>query len=585
MDKPKPAASKVSDRREAILKTIERRDACKKRAAQIVEDMLEAPLSEEWVLSVLHHLSQQDYQDAAEERAIVLLCGYPLCNNKIPQVPKQKYHICVKSKKVYDITYRKQFCSDTCYRASNFLKAQLWDGPLWLRDEADTLGKYKLYQDQRHQPQRSDSDGRGDAIDLGHRRITKKEATEDVEVEKPQSKELLKPTKVVTPYVSADALKKLAQDIDSMSLGNSTDSPDVRERPEQKAQLSSPEHPAEDEPPTAASRQPGLAPTAPKRSILKSPASNHRSWLSMLESEKRQASEPPSRSEGSAPSAAEDAEKILRQWVTGDTVEMLVGKEAARDFRQRHQTFDERARAERYREMYAKLCRKLDEEEKLEEEWEKSLLDSDDDSDDDSDEGEARTIIPTAPMPTMEELAADPIIERLEIHEREDGQFGLGTAEVGGDDVPGKKEARTNQRRMPARPKSNADAPPAENDAFLPIVDSRAQNVHRRRIVLDRLKKLLPDILDLLYLDLSEISPDLTEMVVTFRLAADNVTFKMEIWTYIAACLLMMLSRRCPALDSAMKSEEPRRKFSLFLVEIGTSMDAVATLADKLLVP
>ncbi|CAN7987655.1 unnamed protein product [Ixodes pacificus] len=164
---------------------------------------------------------------------------------------------------------------------------------------------------------------------------------------------------------------------------------------------------------------------------------------------------------------------------------MLVGKEAARDFRQRHQTFDERARAERYREMYAKLCRKLDEEEKLEEEWEKSLLDSDDDSD----EGEAQTIVPTAPMPTMEELAADPIVERLEIHEREDGRLGLGTAEVGGGDVPGKKAARANQRK-PARPKSNADEPPAENDAFLPIVDSRAQNVHRRRIVLDRLKKL-----------------------------------------------------------------------------------------------
>ncbi|EEC15955.1 hypothetical protein IscW_ISCW022448 [Ixodes scapularis] len=196
---------------------------------------------------------------------------------------------------------------------------------------------------------------------------------------------------------------------------------------------------------------------------------------------------------------------------------MLVGKEAARDFRQRHQTFDEKGRAERYREMYAKLCRKLDEEEKLEEEWEKSLLDSDDDSDDESDEGETRTIMPTAPMPTMEELAADPIVERLKILEREVGRLSLGTAEVSEGDVTGKKAARTNQRRKPARSKSNGDVPPAENDAFLPIVDSRAQNVHRRRIVLDRLKKLLPDILDLLYLDLSEISPDLTEMVVTFR--------------------------------------------------------------------
>ncbi|CAN7939138.1 unnamed protein product, partial [Ixodes hexagonus] len=570
-------------RREAILKTIERRDACKKRAAQIVEEMLETPLSEDWTLSVLHDLSQQDYQDAVEERAIVLLCGYPLCNIKIAQMPKQKYHICMKSKKVYDITHRKQFCSDTCYRASMFLKAQLWDGPLWLRDEADSLGKYTLYQDQRHQPQ---SDGRGDEIDLGHRRITKKEVVEDAQVEKPQPKELLKPTKVVTPYVSADALRKMAQDIDSMSLGKSADSADVIERREQKVQSSSPEHHIEDKPSTPACEQPGVISMAPKRSIVKTPASSHKSWLSMLESEKRKTSRPASQPEGNVPSVEEHAEHILRQWVTGDTVEMLVGKEAAKDFRQRHQTCDEIARAERFREMYAKLCRKLDEEEKLEEQWEKSLLDSDDDEDEDG--GGARTRQPTAPMPTIEELAADPIVERLEIHERYENELTSGTAEaVKSEDgqVPAKKATKKNQRKKPTVPKSNADPSPAENDTFLPLIDTHAQNVHRRRIVLDRLKKLLPDILDLLYLDLSEISPDLTEMVLTFRLAADNVTFKLEIWTYIAGCLLMMLSRRCPPLAFAVESEEPRRKFSLFLEEMGTSMDAVMALADKMLMP
>lgn len=581
MDKSKTAASKVSERREAILKTIERRDACKKQAAQIVEEMLETPLSEDWVLSVLHHLSQQDYQDAVEERAIVFLCGYPLCDNKIAQVPKQKYHICMKSKKVYDITHRKQFCSDTCYRASMFLKAQLWDGPLWLRDEAETLGKYTLYQDQRHQPP---SDGRGDAIDLGHRRITKKEVTEEVEVKKPQPKELLKPTKVVTPYVSADALRKLAQDIDSMSLGNSPDSPTVRERREEKAQSSSPEHHIKDKSSKQALQQPGVMSLTSTRRILKSPASSHKSWLSMLESEKHKTSKPPSQSTDSLPSMEERVEQILRQWVTTDTVEMLLGKEAAREFRQRHQTCDEWARAERYREMYAKLCRKLDEEEKLEEKWERSVLDSDDDEDED-DNG-IRTRQPTAPMPTIEELAADPIVEQLKIHERLENELCPVTGEVGGGDsssVPGKQARRKDRRKKRARPKSNADTSPVEKDAFLPLIDTHAQNVHRRRIVLDRLKNLLPDILDLLYLDLREISRDLTEMVVTFRLAADNVTFKLETWTHIAACLLMMLSRRCTSLDSAMKSEEPRRKFSLFLVQMGTSMDAVMALAEKIL--
>ncbi len=42
-----------------------------------------------------------------EERAIVKQCGYPVCKNTLTSVPKQKYHISMKTNKVYDITDRK----------------------------------------------------------------------------------------------------------------------------------------------------------------------------------------------------------------------------------------------------------------------------------------------------------------------------------------------------------------------------------------------------------------------------------------------------------------------------------------------
>lgn len=47
------------------------------------------------------------YQDATEERALLLMCGYPLCPKKIEKVIKQQYSINLKTKKVYDLTQRK----------------------------------------------------------------------------------------------------------------------------------------------------------------------------------------------------------------------------------------------------------------------------------------------------------------------------------------------------------------------------------------------------------------------------------------------------------------------------------------------
>ena len=84
-------------------------------------------------------------QDAVEERSLVKVCGYPLCNKphdagKI----KQKFHISTVTNKVYNVEERKQFCSAVCFKASNFFKDQLETSPLWLR-EVDSPVYAKLY--------------------------------------------------------------------------------------------------------------------------------------------------------------------------------------------------------------------------------------------------------------------------------------------------------------------------------------------------------------------------------------------------------------------------------------------------------
>lgn len=66
---------------------------------------------------------------------ILGLCGYPLCDNPRQEVKhKGRYHISLRDKKVYDLQERNLFCSDTCFRASDFYKSQLNSAPLWLRE-------------------------------------------------------------------------------------------------------------------------------------------------------------------------------------------------------------------------------------------------------------------------------------------------------------------------------------------------------------------------------------------------------------------------------------------------------------------
>lgn len=73
-------------------------------------------------------------EDVIEERAILKRCGYALCDNELKFNINQKYHISTRSNKVYDVSKRKNFCSNNCYGAGNYILEQMLTSPLWLRD-------------------------------------------------------------------------------------------------------------------------------------------------------------------------------------------------------------------------------------------------------------------------------------------------------------------------------------------------------------------------------------------------------------------------------------------------------------------
>lgn len=85
----------------------------------------------------MKHINKSHMEDVIEERAIIKLCGYVLCDNTLTTVISQQYHISTRKNKVYDVTRRKNFCSSRCYGACNYLLEQMLTSPLWLRDKEE----------------------------------------------------------------------------------------------------------------------------------------------------------------------------------------------------------------------------------------------------------------------------------------------------------------------------------------------------------------------------------------------------------------------------------------------------------------
>lgn len=126
----------LEQQRAAQLMILEKQKKLKSFVATVVEELLERDITEAQLIEKANLLSKSCYGDTVTERSIIKICGYPICPNELPPInPKQKYHIDMKNRKIFDVTERKCFCSNLCYKASEFLKEQLADEPLWFRND------------------------------------------------------------------------------------------------------------------------------------------------------------------------------------------------------------------------------------------------------------------------------------------------------------------------------------------------------------------------------------------------------------------------------------------------------------------
>ncbi|KAF5273308.1 hypothetical protein FQR65_LT04730 [Abscondita terminalis] len=141
-DSPQPLG-KTDASKDRILLTLQKKKECETRAMKTLEFLIEGKIRAEVFFRCINHLNRSYYADVVEERSITRLCGYCMCGKKIPTMPAKQYAIDSKHNKVYDVTNRKKFCSDYCYKASNHIEKQIDDSPLWLRDSHD-FPKYTL---------------------------------------------------------------------------------------------------------------------------------------------------------------------------------------------------------------------------------------------------------------------------------------------------------------------------------------------------------------------------------------------------------------------------------------------------------
>ncbi|XP_074506873.1 putative RNA polymerase II subunit B1 CTD phosphatase rpap2 [Sebastes fasciatus] len=128
-----PTAEEEARRREIVMEKLREKLDLEQIALKVVERLLEDSVAEDFLVDCARFIVPANYKDTVEERFIAKLCGYPICSKKLGKIPTQKFKISTKTNKVYDITERKCYCSNFCYKASREFELQISNTPLWLR--------------------------------------------------------------------------------------------------------------------------------------------------------------------------------------------------------------------------------------------------------------------------------------------------------------------------------------------------------------------------------------------------------------------------------------------------------------------
>ncbi|XP_067997355.1 putative RNA polymerase II subunit B1 CTD phosphatase RPAP2 [Melanerpes formicivorus] len=565
-----PNNEDAAQRRAALESAIRKKIECEKKALYIVEQLLEENITEEFLLNSGKCITPAHYKDIVDERSIIKLCGYPLCQNKLENVPKQKYRISTKTNRVYDITERKCFCSNFCYRASKYFAAQISTSPVWMREEEKPPDIELLKEGQSGQS--GDEVKLRDEVikvsDIENPRIssnpcksgscdTVSDSSSDTEQEFVSS---------VLPESQSNAAnfaqqlhrktilkKKHAQKVYSSPT---TEDPDVVKATEQlsNCNLDAQEEKHHCSVHNKITTSPSKTTTLEKSSasenyentwdspvvflgVSKRGAEHLKRTLANSKEHKSPELRHPVDSKGSL---LEVLKQTLMEWRTEETLKFLYGP---------NYTFCSSEH----------ISSANQESEELDEDDLETADDCNTIAAERSENSLNYSLPFTGPgdvvksVPSYEKLKEETRFLELRVKEFYTGKCILA------------EEAATHAQAGEQPCKDKEDQ---QEDLAFPLVDSNAQMQIRKRIVLEKLRKVLPAVLGPLQITLGDVYTELKNLVKTFRLTNRNIIHKMPEWTLIAIVLLSVLSQITPLFKNNQTSPRYTQFLNTLLEEL-----------------
>ncbi|KAJ1063630.1 hypothetical protein K5549_000127 [Capra hircus] len=528
----------ASQRKAELEAAVRKKIEFERKALHVVEQLLEENISEEFLRECGKFITPAHYSDVVDERSIIKLCGYPLCQNKLGIVPKQKYKISTKTNKVYDITERKCFCSNFCYKASKFFEAQIPKSPVWVREEERHPDFQLLQEGQSSGPS-------GEEIQLCSKAIKTSDIDNPGHFEKHYESS--------SSSTHSDSSSDNEQDfVSSVLQGNRPNAtrPQLHKKSIMKkkaGQKVNSQHESKEQTVVDVIEQLGNCrlDNQEKATACELPLQNVNTQISSNSSlqEKLEASEISDIKYSSSKVtlvgiSKKSAEHFKRKFAKSNQVSgsasssLQVCPEIAKAnlLKALKETLIEWKTEETlrflYGQNYASVCLKSSSTPLVKEELDEDDTNSDPDSHSPAlqelnslDESLPFRASDTAikPLPSYENLKKETETLNLRIREFYRGRYVLNEETTKSQDSE-------------------------EHDPTFPLIDSSSQNQIRKRIVLEKLYKVLPGLLGPLQITLGDIYTQLKSLVQTFRLTNRNIIHKPAEWTLIALVLLSILT-------------------------------------------
>nr|XP_034177089.1 putative RNA polymerase II subunit B1 CTD phosphatase RPAP2 isoform X1 [Osmia lignaria] len=535
---------------------------CDAKALTIVEQLLEPKIDSDWLLDNLKHINKSHMEDVIEERGITKLCGYVLCSNALKTIIEQQYYISTKKNKVYDVTKRKNFCSSRCYGASNYLLQQMLTSPLWLRDKEEIpVFKVLPAKDELEKSIPGDEIQFNDTIVILNSDNKDEPAESNTEVDAHDEENAVENSETVNTYIELNnsEMPSVSKEESSKNLDEFGDIKDVpidskgmidnvkqcMDNNDDDKKMFTLENSIilddskiddtnnlSDTVSINKDADQSVKNDQEKNNVTISKQDTNISNDGAQKMGKIQQNKPKRKNVTKDKQSSEfynlamNIEHSIKGWITEDTISLLSGEEDTKT-----RLLENIIQHDRY----LHLCKKL------------NKLQLEDEKDDNTDVTK-NTLKPLPHLSVLQEEG-----QKMELKVR---AFYKGSTIV-------------------EDPKNTAKDVEQGSDLVpvLPLIDSHAPKALRRRIFLDKLNRILPDLLRALasnklpqYIYSNEKSALIKALVNTFSLSATNIIFKTAEWTLVGLVIIKMLSMIDPQLKFLLSSKQASMYISMILM-------------------